>query len=130
MNNLKVDTIVVCCDMNGRCLQNSGVCCCDIANRSRLLSDGPAGEHISPDDGECFTREVQSNPTTPHSDTVPGYTQDTALEQGAISRVFKNCMKAEQQTSLMRALKKNKVGTGDIEEHYMGQVKARKVKKE
>ena len=65
MNNLKVDTIVVCCDMNGRCLQNSGVCCCDIANRSRLLSDGPAGEHIAPDDGECFTREVQSNPTTP-----------------------------------------------------------------
>ena len=81
MDNLKVDKVVLCCDI-GRCLQNNvGVCSnCDITNNHCLFSDGPVREQspndIAPDRGDVITKNVQVNPTTLYSDTVPATTQD------------------------------------------------------
>ena len=69
MENLKVDKVVLCCDI-GRCLQNNvGVCSnCDITNNQCLFSDGPVREQslndIAPDRGDVITKNVQANPTT------------------------------------------------------------------
>ena len=70
MENLKVDKVVFCCDIDGKSHQNSVdfcFCCCDITSNDCLFSNGPVRECYidAPDDGENLTQKVQPNPTAP-----------------------------------------------------------------
>ena len=51
------------------------------------------------------------------------------MEQGAVRKVWRQCVRAEQQTELLRTLKTKKVGTSDIEEHMKKQMNTRKIRK-
>ena len=124
MNNHKVD-FVICCDIN----DSETVHCND--KGISLLAVSPVREYFidALDNSDVSTDIVKTPPSTQNSDTGPGDTQDTAKDQGTVSRVFMDCMKAEQQTILLRTLKMNKVGTNQVENQVKGQVKARKLKK-
>ena len=91
------------------------------------LTSSPVRE-LSPDKCNFVTKVVPSNKDPNHSDTLQD-DLDKALDKGAAGKIWQKCMKAEQQTVLLRTLVNRKVGTRDLEEHFKGQARTRRMKK-